>query len=182
MGDKNFGLKKQLLTYCTGGIRCEKGARWMQEAMAGASNNGERHIYTLQGGIVAYLAWVKNEIEAGRKVREDCLFKGKNYVFDARGSIGMGLAEEQSNPVAVCQGCSTPEDRLSKCKNQRCHLVLVICEGCDDAGGVSCCEDCGATPAIAKGVCQCEKTREGLLWDGAGAKLWNKRRKREKLC
>ncbi|KAF2488919.1 hypothetical protein BU16DRAFT_623187 [Lophium mytilinum] len=104
--------QKQVLTYCTGGVRCEKGARFMQEALVEEPGGIEARVFTLQGGIVGYLAWMKGEIESGQKRKGDCLFKGKNYVFDARGSMELGLMDGRHDPVAACHGCARPEDRL----------------------------------------------------------------------
>lgn len=75
---------RDVLAYCTGGIRCEKGVRFMVEK---AGRPGDR-VFTLRGGIAAYLMWMDGEIREGRKRPEESLFKGRNYVFDARGSTG----------------------------------------------------------------------------------------------
>ncbi|KAF1983584.1 hypothetical protein K402DRAFT_456547 [Aulographum hederae CBS 113979] len=155
--------QKRILTYCTGGIRCEKGVRYMQEKM----NLGDNNVFTLKGGIAAYLSWVEEEIRAGRMTAADSLFKGKNYVFDARGAVGLEGAE----PVSVCHGCGEKEGRLGKCREGGCHLVLVVCEGCEGKG-VACCEDCGDIEAeerpegAPRRICECERVREEELWRG----------------
>jgi predicted sulfurtransferase len=158
-------------TYCTGGIRCEKGARWMQEALANEREESDAPVYALHGGIVAYQAWMEEEISTGRKRPEDSFFKGTNYVFDARGAIGNQKA------VSTCHGCGEAEDRLGKCEVPGCHLVLVVCEACERTGGISCCVNCrdirhGQGIAV-RGVriCKCENEREKSLWGEEGAKL-----------
>lgn len=168
--------KPQVLTYCTGGIRCEKGVRWMQEYMT-KEEQGEREVYTLKGGIAAYLTWMEDEIVAGRKSADDSLFKGRNYVFDARGSTGLADAD----PVSTCHSCGIPSGRLGKCRSPACHLVLVVCSACE-LGDVRCCNSCrelsnkkelekdivkqkGPTP-----LCECEQAREKELWDGERVK------------
>ncbi|KFZ12083.1 hypothetical protein V501_04405 [Pseudogymnoascus sp. VKM F-4519 (FW-2642)] len=113
-GDKITGNdeekgKPQVLTYCTGGIRCEKGVRWMEEYMSKDELRDQGKIYTLKGGIAAYLTWMEDEITAGKKTAEDSLFKGRNYVFDARGSTGLAGTE----PVSNCHSCGVPSDCLS---------------------------------------------------------------------
>jgi predicted sulfurtransferase len=177
---------KQILTYCTGGIRCEKGVRWMQERLG----EGET-VFTLKGGIAAYLEWMNEEIREGRKTVEDSLFKGKNYVFDARGAVGLEGGED---PVSKCLVCDKPSSRLDKCRSDGCHLVVVVCEDCQTSSP-RCCQDCRDMDAslssterdgniILRSMCACEKEREGLLWAGDRIKEpktqgWRKRRKEE---
>lgn len=187
----NIKAKKgtQYMTYCTGGIRCEKGSRFLAEKLV---LGGERaSVCTLQGGIQAYLMWMDSEIKAGRKTAQESLFKGRNYVFDARGSTGLALSssemgeEGEGEKVATCNICAKPDDRLSKCRSKGCHLILVVCEECEVGGDVRCCGSCLEldTQAAAKDVeekavgeekvpgkarprsiCDCERERETKLW------------------
>ena len=123
-------------------------------------------IGTLDGGIAAYLAWVASECAAGHMKAEDSLFHGRNYVFDARGTVGLAdhhgptttmgsptivvpatattTATAKNTVVARCHGCAIPSDRLSECRSPECRLVLVVCGACEssDGGGVHCCESC----------------------------------------
>ncbi|CAI6341310.1 unnamed protein product [Periconia digitata] len=169
--------KAPIATYCTGGIRCEKGARWMQEQLAANASDDDVPVYTLRGGIVAYQAWMEQEIEQGRKKPEDSYFKGKMYVFDARGAIAPD--GETCEKVSTCHRCGNGEDRLGKCRRAGCNLVLVVCEACEDDGGCNCCEDCRATEdkilqdggSKERGMCRCESDRERSLWGDGGAKL-----------
>ena len=163
--------EKPVLTYCTGGIRCEKGVRWMEENLP----TSNRPIYTLDGGIASYIKWMEKEIAAGRKKQEDSLFKGQNYVFDARGSMGITGAE----PVSKCHNCGTKTARLGKCGTvDACHLVLVICEECaKTVADIRCCENCReiskqefVSIVSLKRMCQCEQDRERLLWGGEKVK------------
>jgi len=156
---------QRFMTYCTGGIRCEKGARFLQENME--KRDGDT-VCTLKGGIAAYLTWMDEEIKMGKKKPEDSLFRGKNYVFDARGS--MGLSEHVGGPVSECHQCEQPSDRLSKCRSSGCHLVLVVCEQCEQEDP-RCCESCRdfeASEQIGevrpRPICACEKEREERLW------------------
>jgi len=168
MAGKSDSARKggqQFMTYCTGGIRCEKGARFLQENM---ERRDDDTVCTLKGGIAAYLAWMDEEIKLGKKKLEDSLFKGKNYVFDARGS--MGLNDDVSGPVSKCHLCEQPSDRLSKCCSRGCHLVLVVCEHCEQEDP-RCCESCRHFDASEKTeevrprpICDCEKEREARLW------------------
>ncbi|KAL3427152.1 hypothetical protein PVAG01_00661 [Phlyctema vagabunda] len=179
---------KEIFTYCTGGIRCEKGVRFLYDQLPAPAlplldsdehpdtinyQHEQTRIYTLKGGIAAYLTWMEGEISAGRKTAEASLFKGKNYVFDARGSMGLardGVLDETK--VATCHGCGISEDRMGKCGTAACHLVLVLCEGCETAC-VACCPSCerrGREPEAVslKEMCDCESAREKLLWGEKG--------------
>ncbi|RFU29782.1 hypothetical protein B7463_g6575, partial [Scytalidium lignicola] len=157
---------RQILTYCTGGIRCEKGVRWMQENAE--MRDGDK-ICTLQGGIAAYLMWMDEEIAQGRKTAEESLFRGRNYVFDARGSTT--LTSEMLDPVSTCHTCGELCDRLSKCRSRGCHLVLVICTKCEAESDPRCCENCLGLDSMEvvkstgpRPICTCEKEREAMLW------------------
>lgn len=182
------GDEKPLLTYCTGGIRCEKGVRWMEEHISRSSpRQRSRPIHTLDGGISSYISWMESEIAEGRKSPEDSLFKGQNYVFDARGSMGI----EGTEPVSKCHCCGVKTARLGKCGTQGCHLVLVVCEGCERGGvDVRCCGDClelsvkngDKMRGGQKRMCQCEQERERELWGGERVKEvttqgWRKKKK-----
>lgn len=162
------GKAKQILTFCTGGIRCEKGARFLQERTGGT-------VATLKGGIAGYLMWMEEEIKAGRKRPEDSLFKGRNFVFDARGSTTLG-EDGAGEPVSKCHICASRSDRLSKCRSKGCHLVLVVCATCELLADPRCCQSCldldnrDATSG-PRPICSCEKQREADLWDGQYVKL-----------
>jgi predicted sulfurtransferase len=182
LGNNAYKKPQGIATYCTGGIRCEKGARWMQEALAKDGGNNDVPVYTLHGGIVAYQSWMQEEIDAGRKMPEDSFFKGTNYVFDARGAIGAQQA------VAACHSCNKPEDRLGKCEMAGCHLVLVVCESCEQQGSITCCEDCRQievepqdAPKRGRRMCKCENDRERSIWGDGGASL-GKGKRRQKIC
>jgi predicted sulfurtransferase len=163
--------KKQYLTYCTGGIRCEKGVRWMAEGLKKSEGEG-RKVATLHGGIAAYLTWIDGEIREGRMSAKDSLFKGRNYVFDARGSTGLMTGE--TVPVSNCHNCAASSDNLGKCCSYGCHKILVVCQDCD-SGTLRCCSDCheidkkrleeGNGGRIgSRPICACEREREARLW------------------
>jgi predicted sulfurtransferase len=177
--------EKQIMTYCTGGIRCEKATRWMQEKIG--LRKGKK-ICTLQGGIAAYLSWMDEEIKNGRKQPNQSLFRGRNYVFDARGSIGFDISIPLE-PVSRCHICAAPSDDLSKCRSKGCHLILVICTSCDK-GDPRCCRSCyeeDAEVSLTPGprtMCACESEREAELWGGQRVKVpktqgWRKARRKD---
>jgi predicted sulfurtransferase len=187
-GEEQKKTGRQIMTYCTGGIRCEKGVRYLQEKMK--KREGDR-VCTLKGGIQAYLTWMDKEIREGRMNPEDSLFKGRNYVFDARGSTGLS-GDVTVEPVSRCQTCGMPSDRLSKCQSRGCHLVLVVCQDCEEGAGPRCCGSCekfdgefsvyqeDAAP-LRRPICDCEKEREAQLWGGEHFRPSNAQKKIGKI-
>ncbi len=101
---------KKIVTYCTGGIKCEKASAYLLE-------QGFENVYQLHGGIIKY------GLEAGG---ED--FEGKCYVFDNRIAVDVNKV----NPVVIstCYVCSTPSDRMINCANPECNNHIPVCEKC----------------------------------------------------
>jgi predicted sulfurtransferase len=164
---------KKIFSYCTGGIRCEKATRFMAENLPQV----DMEVLTLKGGIAAYLSWIDNEIRGVRLTPNDSLFKGRNYVFDGRGSVGLEGGGEEV--VGVCHRCLSPADGTKKCMSTGCHLELVVCRDCADEA--VCCTDCkrldDETKADTRGkrpMCECERMRERRLWAEDGTKTSRK--------
>lgn len=114
---------KNLLMYCTGGIRCEKASAWMK--FRGFSN-----VFQLEGGIIEY----------ARQVRQGGLenkFIGKNFVFDER--LGERISDDI---VAVCHQCGKPCDDHTNCRNDGCHLLFIQCAACAMAYNGCCSGEC----------------------------------------
>jgi predicted sulfurtransferase len=153
---------KRVVTYCTGGIRCEKAAAYLQELLgAGPASS----VATLDGGIQNYLAWVDSEWAQGRHVRP--LFLGRNYVFDARQSLGTRATA--ADPVSACIFCHARTSDYTKCSGQHCHLLIVSCRACTADRRVTnslfCCDACAARTRTqaGPGLCTCEQARQALL-------------------
>jgi UPF0176 protein len=117
---------KKVLTYCTGGIKCEKASAFLLE-------NGFENVYQLHGGIIKY------GMEAGG---ED--FEGKCYVFDNRVVIDVNTV----NPTVIskCYICGTTNDRMVNCANPECNIHVPICEDCGWKLEGACSEDCKCHP------------------------------------
>jgi UPF0176 protein len=114
---------KNLLMYCTGGIRCEKASAWMKHL-------GFKRVFQLEGGIIKYAQDVK---QLGIENR----FIGKNFVFDER------LGERITNDIiAVCHQCGKPCDDHTNCKNDGCHLLFIQCIECGEKYKGCCSETC----------------------------------------
>jgi UPF0176 protein len=104
---------KNIIMYCTGGIRCEKASAYML-------HQGFSKVYHLEGGIINYAADVK-ELGLPNK------FHGKNFVFDNR--LGERITEEV---IAKCHQCRQPADTHVNCANNGCHLLFIQCKACAD--------------------------------------------------
>ena len=104
---------KNIVMYCTGGIRCEKASAWFK-------HRGFPNVHQLEGGIIKYARDVK---EQGIQNK----FKGKNFVFDER--RGERITEEI---VSVCHLCGTPADTHTNCANSACHLLFIQCDTCKE--------------------------------------------------
>ncbi|WP_426059911.1 rhodanese-related sulfurtransferase [Hymenobacter sp. B1770] len=117
---------KKILTYCTGGVKCEKASAFLLE-------QGFENVYQLHGGIIKY------GIEAGG---ED--FDGQCYVFDNRVAVDVNRV----NPTVIsrCQHCQGPSNRLVNCANPHCNAHLPLCEACGEQLQGACSEACAAHP------------------------------------
>lgn len=102
---------KNIIMYCTGGIRCEKASAYML-------HQGFKNVYHLEGGIIHYANNVKTKGLPNK-------FKGKNFVFDDR--LGERISDEI---IAHCHQCGQPADTHVNCVNEGCHLLFIQCEDC----------------------------------------------------
>lgn len=114
---------KKVLTYCTGGIRCEKLTGFLID-------EGFQDVNQLEGGIVTYS---KDPEVQGR------LFDGKCYVFDERISVPINHTEEDV-VIAKCYHCGKTHDRYINCPT--CNLQHVCCEECEDTHHRFCSSEC----------------------------------------
>ncbi|HEX4957100.1 MAG TPA: rhodanese-related sulfurtransferase [Lacibacter sp.] len=117
--DKN----KNIIMYCTGGIRCEKASAYML-------HKGFKNVFHLEGGIINYVNQVK---EKGL----DNKFHGKNFVFDQR--LGERVTEEI---IAQCHQCGKPADTHVNCVNDACHLLFIQCDECKQKMEGTCSREC----------------------------------------
>jgi len=117
---------KNIIMYCTGGIRCEKASAYMK-------HKGFKNVFHLEGGIINYAQKAK---EQGL----DSKFIGKNFVFDNR------LGERITNDIiAQCHQCGKPCDTHTNCKNDGCHLLFIQCEACAQTYEGCCSNECKDT-------------------------------------
>lgn len=115
---------KKIMTYCTGGIRCEKFSGYLLR-------EGFEDVVQLDGGIVKYS---KDEKTQGKD------FEGQMYVFDKR----IGIPVNQVNPsvVARCVACDTPCERYVNCANKACNEQHFLCEECEGKTERFCSNEC----------------------------------------
>ncbi len=103
--------EKNIVLYCTGGIRCEKASAYFL-------HHGFPHVYHVEGGIIEY---VRQAREQGLENR----FKGRNFVFDNR--LGEAVT---ADILSRCHQCEAPSARHHNCANDACHLLFIQCENC----------------------------------------------------
>lgn len=120
---------KKVLTYCTGGIRCEKLTGFMIK-------EGFQDVAQLHGGIVTY----GKDPEVQGKA-----WVGKCYVFDERISVPINNAEEYQ-VVSTCLHCGESCDRYVNCANLDCHKQHFCCEKCEPLYRRSCSTACMDAP------------------------------------
>lgn len=114
---------KNIIMYCTGGIRCEKAGAYLM-------HNGFRKVFHLEGGIIEYVNQVR---EKGLENK----FKGKNFVFDNR--FGEQISEEV---ISQCHQCGEMCDTHTNCENKACHLLFIQCENCREKFQNCCSDEC----------------------------------------
>jgi len=101
---------KPIVTYCTGGIRCEILSAVMM-------NRGFKEIYQIQGGIVRY----------GETFKDKGLWEGSLYVFDER--MTMDFSDE-TKVIGECEACAGATKNFVNCANLGCKDLVLLCEDC----------------------------------------------------
>jgi UPF0176 protein len=119
---------KKILTYCTGGIKCEKASAYLIE-------QGFENVYQLHGGIIKY-----GIEEKGKD------FEGKCYVFDSR--IIVDINKVNPKVVAQCFVCGVENDRMVNCANPACNKHVPICDNCGWEMKGACSNECKEHPAL----------------------------------
>ncbi|WP_338409506.1 rhodanese-related sulfurtransferase [uncultured Flavobacterium sp.] len=120
---KDFKEDKNLVMYCTGGIRCEKASAYFK-------HQGFKNVFQLEGGIIQYAKQIKEE-------NLESKFLGKNFVFDNR--LGERITEDI---LSQCHQCGKPCDNHTNCFNDGCHLLFIQCANCKSAMENCCSIEC----------------------------------------
>lgn len=103
---------KPIVTYCTGGIRCEALSALMK-------NRGFEEVYQIDGGIVKY----------GEKYGDDGLWEGSLHIFDDRMSHNFS---DNPKVIGVCVHCEGNTSNYENCAEVSCNRLVLICERCID--------------------------------------------------
>jgi len=120
-GDKYNDIKdKPVVTYCTGGVRCEPLSMLMK-------NRGFKEVYQIDGGIVKY----------GEKYKDDGLWEGSLYVFDKRMTTTFS---DKAKDIGECIHCHGKTSNYENCALNSCNNLVLICKGC--AAQQYCSEQC----------------------------------------
>lgn len=101
---------KKVITYCTGGIRCEILSVLMK-------NRGFEDVYQIDGGIVKY----------GEKYGDDGLWEGNLYIFDDRMTHKFS---DKAKDIGECVHCSGKTSNFENCADVSCNRLVLICEKC----------------------------------------------------
>ncbi len=120
---------KEVLLYCTGGIRCEKASSYLL-------HHGFKNVKQLTGGIIQYTHDVKEQ-------HLESKFIGSNFVFDDRleGRI-------TADVIGVCHQCGTSCDTHTDCMNQACHILFIQCPDCSTTFNGCCSTACKEFAAL----------------------------------
>jgi len=118
---------KPIVTYCTGGIRCEALSALMK-------NRGFKDVYQIDGGIVKY----------GEKFADEGLWEGSLYIFDKRMNVEFS---DKAKTIGVCVHCGDKTSNFENCAHKPCNNLVLICEKChttNDTCSAECAEKLGA--------------------------------------
>ena len=111
--DKYDDIKdKKVITYCTGGVRCEVISAMMKK-------RGFKEVYQIDGGIVKY----------GEAYGDDGLWEGALRVFDGRMTVKFS---ERAKTIGECLHCGAKTSNFENCANVTCNELVLICETCKE--------------------------------------------------
>ena len=116
--------EKQVLLYCTGGIRCEKTSAYLK-------HHGFKNVNQLHGGIIDY----SRQLKQNKNLTN--YFEGKNFVFDER--RGERISEKV---ISKCHQCGTECDNHVNCSNVNCNLLFIQCDACKKKYKNCCSNEC----------------------------------------
>ncbi len=148
---------KNIIMYCTGGIRCEKASAYML-------HKGFENVFHLEGGIINYVNQVKDADLPNK-------FIGKNFVFDQR--LGERVTEDI---IARCHQCGTPADTHTNCINDACHLLFIQCDACKEKWEGCCSKECNEFIHLPEA--EQKERRRGM---DLGRNIFNKAKNRKPL-
>ncbi len=101
---------RPIVTYCTGGVRCEVLSSVMR-------TRGFSEVYQVDGGIVRY----------GEQFANGGLWEGSLYIFDARMNHEF---PGETKVIGACERCAAPTSRFYNCANLACRKLILLCDEC----------------------------------------------------
>ena len=101
---------KPVVTYCTGGIRCEILSAVMKK-------RGFNEVYQIDGGIVKY----------GERFGDEANWEGSLYIFDDRMAMDFS---DKAKVIGKCDKCSAPTKDFRNCNTASCHQLILLCDSC----------------------------------------------------
>lgn len=117
---------KTIVTYCTGGIRCEKASAYLRE-------HGFKDVYQIDGGILNYIQQFP-----------DTFWEGGMFVFDDRKVVEPNTKEELKY-TSNCHFCGKPTAYHINCHNIDCDKIIVCCHDCKIENEYCCSDECRAS-------------------------------------
>jgi len=132
---------KEVLMYCTGGIRCERATAYLNV------KNVAKKVYQIEGGICRYVEQFPNGF-----------FRGKNYVFDDRIALKVN-----DDILTHCDICQSPSDTYANCMNAECNAQYVGCRSCFERYEYACSPACAEQ--ITAGAVRTRKKRIAAALD-----------------
>jgi UPF0176 protein len=111
----------KIVTYCTGGIRCEKATAYM-------ISRGFTDVYQLKDGIINFC-----------QKYPDTVWEGKCFVFDDR---LVSDVEAEGDVISRCIICGESCDRYQNCRNTACDDLVILCPGCSEENEGCCSPEC----------------------------------------
>jgi len=112
---------QKIVTYCTGGIRCEKASALLKQ-------QGFQNVYQLDGGILNFI-----------QQYPDTHFEGRCFVFDSRLSVPTG---KSNGKITTCDICTINCDDYINCRNVKCDKLFICCGNCKNQFKETCSKKC----------------------------------------
>jgi UPF0176 protein len=112
---------KPIVTYCTGGVRCEVLSSLMLQ-------RGFQEVYQVEGGIVRY----------GEAFGNEGLWEGSLFIFDGRMNQEFG---PNTTIISACERCETPTTQYYNCANLACRQLILLCDTCSTLNGSTNCQE-----------------------------------------
>jgi len=113
--------EKPIVTYCTGGVRCEVLSSLMLQ-------RGFQEVYQVEGGIVRY----------GEAFGNEGLWEGSLFIFDGRMNQEFG---PNTKVISSCERCAAPTTQYYNCANLACRQLILLCESCSTLNGSTNCQE-----------------------------------------